>query len=232
VTSYETLIREDAHVGDMALLLDRIRGVAPRGVIHVGAHEGEEVAEYLRRGYRAIALIEANPEKFEFLKRQFGARPGIHLSHCAIADREGALDFHVHTSRSGSVEPASLLPLKEFGRIVATLKTERTIKVPASTLDRWLARGKLDVSHYNLLVTDIQGADYLALLGARKLLPHMQAVITEVSLIEMYEGCRLVQDTVVLMGRFGFRPELLIAHELQDAAARFPAWGEMLFLRS
>ena len=40
-----------------------------KGVIHVGAHELEEMKDYLKRGIDKIIWIEANPEKYRNIEK-------------------------------------------------------------------------------------------------------------------------------------------------------------------
>lgn len=229
----ETIIKSDAHRDDMSLLLDRLEGVTPKGVIHVGAHEGEEVPEYLKRGFSPIVLFEPNPSKFELLRGRFGKLPDLSIYPEAVCDREGEAEFHIYASRrSGNAESSSLLRMKRLQTFVDSLAERETVKVKATSLDAWLEREKVPASDFNLLVTDVQGADYFALAGAERLLRDIDAVITEVCLIELYEGAKLADETIALMRSRHFSPRAQILHELYDSERRFPAWGEMLFLRS
>lgn len=43
-------------------------GVEPRGVLHVGAHHGEEVPTYLKCGFTEITLVEPDPDNCAFMK--------------------------------------------------------------------------------------------------------------------------------------------------------------------
>ena len=41
-----------------------------KGIIHVGAHELEEMNDYLKRGIDKIIWIEANPEKYRNIEKK------------------------------------------------------------------------------------------------------------------------------------------------------------------
>ena len=127
------VVKHDDHKEDIELLLKEI-DIEKRGVVHIGAHKGQEVGLYLELGFKNIMLIEANPHWVEFLKQEFRDTPEVQVIHMAIANLTGEIDLHIHTSQSGSTEPASILQMKEFNRIVKTLNTAETIKVPASKL--------------------------------------------------------------------------------------------------
>lgn len=228
-----TLITEQNHHSDLENIFDgeALRGLPRRGVVHVGAHQGQEVEQYLRYGFDRIVLVEANPQWCESLHAKFGADSRIRIFNYAVCDREGEVDLQIHTSRSGSTEPASILPMKRFKEIVGSLHTTGTVRVPAITLPALFDKHSLQRGDYNFLNLDIQGAELLALQGAAELLPGMDAVIAEVNLVELYEGGPLEEDLVRFMETQGFQKQRAIYHPLYDEKSTFPAWGECLFLK-
>jgi len=48
-----------------------------RGVIHVGAHQGQEVDQYLAHGCEWIVLIEPNPDACRILRERFKSRVSV-----------------------------------------------------------------------------------------------------------------------------------------------------------
>jgi FkbM family methyltransferase len=226
------LVKGDDHQEDIRSLLQHLPKDLPRtGVIHVGAHLGEEVPVYFEHGFQQILLIEANPDCCLELGKRFGQDHRIRIVHRAISDRAGKIILHVHTSRSGSTEPASLLQMKQLNRIVKTLSTPRVIEVDSSTLDDLLAEMEIEPRAFTLLNVDIQGAELHALRGSTKTLRAVSAVVTEVNLIELYEGGALENDIVEFLEARTFAKNSGVYHTLYDDVSTFPAWGECLFLR-
>jgi FkbM family methyltransferase len=211
--------------------LDYLQQVPKRGVIHVGADIGQEVPLYFEYGFRKVMLIEANPEKYDVLRKKFDRHSNVTLFNYAALDKEGVVDFHIHTSRTGSTEPASVLPMKRFKEIVKTLHTARTIKVPAITLDGLFGRHSIAADDYNFINIDIQGAESLALAGATKVIAAMDAIICEVNVVELYENGALEADIIALLSRYGFERRHAVYHTLYDESSTFPAWGECLFVK-
>jgi hypothetical protein len=76
----------------------------------------------------------------------------------------------------------------------------------------------------NLLVLDLQGAEYEALVGAKQTLLGIHYVITEVNRRELYEGIKLVADL----------DELLKPDQFIRVATRWTrhGWGEALYIRT
>ena len=227
------VITEQDHHQDLKNIFEHeeLCRIAKIGVVHVGADVGQEVAQYFSYGFENIILIEANPECYNILISTFGDDPRIKIFNYAICDRQGLVDFHIHTSRSGSTEPASILPMKQFKEIVKTLHTTKTIQVPAITLDALFEKHQIAFATYNFVNIDIQGAELLAFRGANKLLSSVDVIVSEVNVVEMYENGALEDDVVKFLDQKGFDRKQSIYHTLYDENSTFPAWGESLFVR-
>jgi len=227
------VITPQDHHSDLSNILDHeeLRGINKVGVVHIGADVGQEVPQYLSYGFTNIILVEANPECCEVLRAKFEGDSRIKIFNYAICDRQGVVDLHIHTSRSGSTEPASILPMKRFKEIVKTLHTAKTVRVPATTLDALFEDHGISFDEYNFINIDIQGAELLAFRGASKLLSSVDIVISEVNVVEMYENGALEGDLVAFLDRRGFERKRTIYHTLYDEHSIFPAWGESLFVR-
>lgn len=227
------VITEQDHYHDLKNIFEHeeLRHVAKVGVVHVGADVGQEVTQYFSYGFENIILIEANPECYKILVSKFGDDSRIKIFNYAICDKQGVVDFHIHTSRSGNTEPASILPMKRFKEIVKTLHTTKTIQVPAITLDALFEEHQIALGAYNFVNIDIQGAELLAFRGAEKLLASVDVIVSEVNVVEMYENGALEDDVVKLLDQQGFDKTHAIYHTLYDDSSTFPAWGEALFVK-
>ncbi len=165
--------------------------IFPKGVVHVGAHEGAEVELYLKLGFTKILLIEANPLHAENLVRKFANTAEVKVVHCAATSEPGFLELNV---TSGDGQSSSILALGKHSEIYPTIKVESRVKVLANTIDNIILENQLQFEDYNFLNIDIQGAELLALTGAAKLLEHIDAINTEVNFAELYEGCAIFYD--------------------------------------
>lgn len=223
----------DDHVGIVRRFLRVLEPhVAVHGVIHVGAHEGQEVDAYLAHGCGRIVLVEANPEACRILRERFGARPEVDLIEAAALDEVGTATLRIHTSRSGSTEPASVLELKRFKEILPTLETPRTVEVQAARLDTLLEQNGIDAAEFQLLNVDVQGAELRVLRGAELTLAAVDAVLTEIHIVELYDGAASELEVDEFLAARGFERADFVYHELYDEQGTFPAWGEALYVRS
>lgn len=235
----KSVILPDDHTTAIELLFSNLFLALPqlfsedrvKTVLHIGAHTGEEVPFYRSKGFTTIYLVEANPDLVVELEKRFQNAPNIWVIHHAISNVSGPTEFTIHRTAKGSVESASLLPLKRLGEIVPVFNSERKVKVDAITLDELVKKLSIQDS-VDLLCLDIQGAELMALTGGQELLKSIKALICEVNLIENYQGGALEKDISDFLERRGFEQYFTIYHELYDANGRFPAWGEGLWVKS
>ncbi len=145
----------------------RIFASAPSlSVVDAGAHNGHTAIEYLEHfpNSRVIAL-EPEPQNFATAKEalaRFGER--AELLPFALAETDGTVLLRV-TSHSGA---HSLLEVGDMRYYDAPVETRAPIEVRAVTLESLVAEHRLD--RLDILKMDIQGAELLALRGAKGLL--------------------------------------------------------------
>lgn len=225
-------VSKEDHVVDLKLILgNHVDDIPKKGILHIGAHKGEEVGHYLELGFERIALIEPNPQWYRLLVERFEGNPAVQIFGIAVSDISGVMDFHIHTSQSGSTEPASLLRMKEFNKIVKTLRTEETIKVKVMTLDDFFIQNELSSNDYNFINIDVQGAELMAFKGATKTFETTDVIISEVNLVQLYENAPLENDILDYLSKYGYVKTNVVYHTLYNEKGTFPAWGECLLIK-
>lgn len=195
-------------------------GVRVDGVLHVGAHEGQEHATYEQLGVSRCLFVEANPDVFQRLTVNVGHKPGVSLAQVAIADREGTMTLH----RTSFDQSSSLLALGQHREVYPMVGETDRIDVRTTTLDRLLAELGLRAADYQLLHVDVQGAEAMVLRGAADTLKSIRAVSIEVNFTEMYQGCAQIEDIDDLLAAAGFRRVAL-------STPMHPSWGDALYVR-
>lgn len=159
-----------------------VHGVGPRGIVHVGAHLGEEADTYRRLGFDPVTLVEPNPA----LAAQLRALPGVAVVEAACGIETGAAILHV-TEASPF---ASLLP--PLRRPVAG-----TVEVPVLRL------ADIVDETTNVAVVDVQGAELDVVAGAD--LTHLDLLILETHTKVYYEGQPSPGEVVEAMRERGWR---------------------------
>lgn len=190
------------------------KGISVRGILHIGAHECEELADYQRHGVTEIDWVEANPA----LVARMASR-GISVHNAAISDVEAALPFHITNNGQSS----SLL---EFG----THKTSypwctvvETITVNTKRLDSLISEKSIPMERRNFWNLDIQGSELSALRSAGDSINFADAIYAEVNTREVYKGCGQLPELDAFLDSKGFKREAI---SMTDAG-----WGDALYVR-
>lgn len=211
---------------DTADLLDRLNDafdyrLTPRCLLHIGAHEGQEVALYVERGIAAFH-IEANPLPYRrLLNTCADHRDQVPLLACLDATSGEAVTLNISSNETSS----SLLPLGRHAVAYSEVTYGEQIACTSVSLDD-LIEHRIAPQPVDFAVLDVQGAEHRVLAGASHLLasPDFWGMIVEVSLDPLYEG------GATLHGLYDscLRPAGFYLNHLD--CNRF-GWGNALFLR-
>ena len=93
----------------MLINLDLVKDRLPekiRGVIHIGAHHGQEIEAYDKLDVKALLMFEASSRNFAILQDYVNAYKAsciqeIKLENKAIGDRVSRTTMYVETAHSG-----------------------------------------------------------------------------------------------------------------------------------
>ncbi len=160
-----------------------------RGVLHLGAHLGQERDRYAHRDL-PVVWVEAHPI---FHKRLLANISGYDKQQAlcgVLAEVDGR---EVRFGRSATMNGASS-SMFDFGADAHALwpdqELEMTERLPLTTvtLDSLLAQHDIDPADYDFWVLDVQGAELLALQGAAHSLRSCRALLTEASTVEVYRS--------------------------------------------
>ena len=194
----------------------KAKNILIKGILHIGAHECEELAAYVKQGTPAsdIDWIEANPE----LVARMAAR-GVKVHNAAISDVEAELPFRITNNGQSS----SLLEFGTHATSYPWCQVVKTITVKTETLASVVAREHIPIERRNFWNLDIQGAELNALKSADGLLRYADAIYTEVNTREVYKGCGLLGDLDAFLSEKGFH-----RHSISMTGE---GWGDALYIR-
>jgi FkbM family methyltransferase len=196
-------------------------GLGIRGILHVGAHLGEEAGAYQALGVTEVTWIEGNPELIPKLKTH--VEPMGHRVVCAlVSDDEGTpVKFNVANNGMSS----SMLELGTHRVVHPGVFYTHALTLPTTTIDA--LHGTHDFSRLNLLNMDLQGAELLCLRGAVEYLKYVDIIYTEVNTSELYVGGALLPDLQLFLSDF----ELLERKMQPWRDGEDTGWGDALFRR-
>jgi len=213
------LAKKKPRMLDLGLYLDKYR-ISLNGVIHVGAHEGEEISSYQALGADKLLLVEANPSVYERLKKNISGIDNCQAICCAASDHAGEVGLHLTNMDQSS----SILPLAKHREIYPQIVMEQIVKVPAKTIDEIVSLSYFDACDFNFLSLDIQGAELMALKGATNTLQDLDAIITEVNFEELYKGAPGIELLDGLLAKFNFV-------RVATTCPYHPSWGDALYVK-
>ena len=166
--------------------------IPKKGIIQVGAFDGEEIPSYIEMGFKSIILIEANPGNIPSLQAK--AKPyekdyDIKIFHVAITNYDGVIKFNIaERADCGSVKNYTGLTTI-FGVTAVDI-----IIVPCSTLDSLFKDNNLLLIDYNILNMDIEGEELNALLGATELLENIDVIYSEIRFTDLFENGTMCKE--------------------------------------
>lgn len=188
-----------------------------KGVLHIGAHFGEEYTVYKEQGIENMIFFEPVQSNYITLMGIVGKGIQMQTFNIALGNFTGEKEMFIETANKG--QSCSLLEpgthLKQYPHI--TFDKKEMVKV-----DR-LDNIQFDRSRFNMINIDVQGYELEVFKGAVKTLKTIDIIYTEVNFEEVYKDCCLVEDLDKFLGKFGF------VRILTDAKPK--TWGDALYLK-
>ena len=200
-------------------LLDK-HGLVVRGVLHIGAHYGQEYEEYIQCGVERCVFFEPLAPAFEVLRSRVGNKPNVTLVNKAIGPKNERVTMFVESANQG-MSSSMLKPKFHIDRYPHIVFND-SAEVEQVRLDDW-ATEHIELGDFNMINIDVQGYELPALQSAPIVLQHMDAVYAEVNKDELYEGCTLVGALDDYLAEFGLSRE--------DTGWYGSGWGEAFYVR-
>jgi len=183
---------------DFKYLCDKYNFI-PKGIIHIGAHMVEERSKYLSCGVNNIIWIEANPDLYNKISI-FKSSNEMVLNYVVSSDDDIEYDFMI----TNNGESSSILELDKHKIHHPHIHVVDNIKLKSKKMDTIVYENNIDVSKYNFMNIDIQGAELLALNGSIDLLDNIDYIYTEVNSASLYKDCGLISEIDTFLSVFGF----------------------------
>jgi FkbM family methyltransferase len=160
------------------------------GNIHIGAHLGEEAAQYTAMGFKNVMWMEANPELCNELKANV-TKYGHAVYNNLLSDKDAeAVDFYITDNNGHS--SSMLAPSDAY--IKSGLGIAKKFSLKSIRFDTFCSSNNINLKQYNCLNIDVQGAELKVLKGFGALLGQFDIIITEISLKRVYKGSVLFHE--------------------------------------
>lgn len=179
-------------------------GVPIKGVIHIGAHFGNEINDYNEIGYKNVIFVEPAKKTFETLVSNVkminkDSDCKITFLNKAFGSYIGEVEMFIEVANQG--QSSSILEpkyhLKQYPGI--TFPYKETVQL--TTLNDEIQKIE---GEFNILNIDVQGYELEVLKGSTNILQKIDFINTEVNKIEVYKNCALIEQIDEFLGEYDF----------------------------
>jgi FkbM family methyltransferase len=185
------------------------------GVLHVGAHFGEENGVYNNLGIEKRAFFEPLEKSFNILKQNVGENHDLH--QIALGNENKQISMYVERANSG--QSSSILKPQLHLEQYPHIQFEETEEVSMQRLDDM----DINLEGYNFINIDVQGYELEVFKGAAKTLENIDYIMSEINRDELYENCARVEQLIEFLSPYGF--------ELVEENWVGGTWGDGFFIK-
>lgn len=187
-----------------------------KGVLHIGAHFGQEFKTYENLGIKNVMFFEPLPHTFNVLKNNVGDK--AKLFNTALGNMTGEIEMNVESANKG--QSSSILEpvghLKQYPHI--RFESKETVKI--TKLDNFIE----EKNNYNFINIDVQGYELEVFKGGSEFLNHIDYIMTEVNRAEVYKNCPQIEEL----------DEFLKKYNLQRVETTWDGgtWGDAFYIKN
>jgi FkbM family methyltransferase len=191
-------------------------GLKIKGVLHIGAHIGQEFKTYEKLGIDNVMFFEPLSTTFNRLKENVG--DNALLVNIALGNMEGEIEMFTETINEG--QSSSILEPEYHLIQHPTLTFNGKEKVKITKLDNFIN----DKEKFNFINIDVQGYELEVFKGASEYLNSIDYVMTEVNRAELYKGCAKIEELDTFLGGYGF--------ERVETTWDGGTWGDAFYIKN
>jgi FkbM family methyltransferase len=190
--------------------------IVPNGVLHVGAHLGEEADDYEKLGWCPVIWIEAQPKLANQLRESLDSSSHKVIEAAIWHEDNVLMNLNVATNSQSS----SLLNFGTHSKHYPTVEFVNSISLETKRIDSLINPEEMP----NFINIDIQGVELEALKSLGTLIEKIDYLYLEVNKRQVYENCTQVGE----IDRF------LSIHGFERVMTRWllvQGWGDGLYIK-
>lgn len=190
-----------------------------KGVIHVGGHQGQELADYQKFNIKEVHIFEPLLKNFNVLLKNISKFKNLQITpyNFALGNKR---DKVIMNCSSNNLESSSIMVPKIHLLQHPKIEFKEQEIVNLRDLDSF------KIKNINFLNIDVQGYELEVLKGATRTLKYIDYIYCEINRDETYEDNPLVDDIDIFLNDFNF-----IRCETKWASNTL-SWGDAFYIRS
>jgi FkbM family methyltransferase len=170
-----------------------------KGVLHIGAHFGQEFSVYENLNIKNVMFFEPLPHTFEKLKENIhGKNKNAILVNTALGNTVGEIEMNVESANQG--QSSSILEPHIHLQQYPHIRFNNKIKVKITKLDNFIE----EKEDYNFINIDVQGYELEVFKGASEFLKNIDYIMTEVNRDEVYKNCAKINELDSFLSVYNF----------------------------
>ena len=187
-----------------------------KGILHVGAHECEELNDYARYISKdKILWVEAMEDKVQLCKAKF---PEIKIEQAVISDKIEKVTFKI----SNNGQSSSILDFGLHSYFHPHVVFVNSVEMETKLLKDVICNYDID---YNFINLDIQGVELRGLKSMEEYLHKIDYIYTEVNSDYVYKDCNLITELDDYLNKFGFT-------RVETSWACDYRWGDAFYIKT
>lgn len=191
----------------------------PKGILHIGAHDLEEMKFYQSQGVFNIIWIEGNPDIVSRNSHRINGTTQKLLSALIYSEDDKEVNFNI----TNNLQSSSILEFGKHREYHPHVDFVESRKMKTTRIDTLLEKNGITSADFDFVNLDIQGVELQALKGFGKYMEGVKYIYTEVNSGEVYRGNDSIFDLDNFLSSFGFR-------RTETEMTPFE-WGDALYIR-
>ena len=166
------------------------------GIIHVGAHKGQEIKQYNKYSFNKIILFEPQKDIFNKLINNVNHHENVKCYNFALGSKEEKKVIYKSEGNDGL--SSSILPPEIHLIVQPKIIFQNTEEIEIKRFD------SLNIDTLNFLTLDVQGFELEVLKGFGKELEKVEFIFTEINTKYLYKENVLVDEIDKYLKNFNF----------------------------
>ena len=191
----------------------------PKGIIHIGAHDLEEMSQYLYRGVSKIVWVEGNPDLVSKNSRRVDGTNQKLFHGLVYSEDDKEVEFNI----TNNLQSSSILEFGKHKEYHPHVDLVESRKMTTTRVDSLLEKNEINPEEFDFVNLDIQGVELQALKGFGKYLDNIKYIYTEVNSGEVYKNNDSIEDLDLFLSEFGFK-------RVETEMTPFE-WGDAFYIR-